>query len=308
MKHQITDTILMVRPANFGFNPQTADDNAFQVQERKLDSETIKQEAVAQFDAFVAKLRAAGVNIIVIQDTDEPEKPDAVFPNNWMSLHQDGTVITYPMYAFARRFERRTEVFDTLKENFEVTRHVHLEDYELEDLFLESTGSMILDRVHRIAYACRSSRTDELLVRRFCEMMGYEPVVFYAVDPNGMEVYHTNVIMALGETFVIICLETIEDEMQREELRRRLEATEKEVIEISFEQVQRFAGNMLQVRNVQGDPILVMSEQAYRSLTPEQIERIESHCQILYSDLHTIEKCGGGSARCMMAEVFLPKR
>jgi len=308
MKNQITDTILMVRPANFGFNPQTAEDNAFQQKEKTLDGEAIKQEAIEQFDAFVAKLQAVGVHVIVIQDTEEPEKPDAVFPNNWMSMHQDGTIITYPMFAFARRFERREELFETLKEKFEVDRHIRLEDYELEDLFLESTGSMILDRVNRIAYACRSSRTDELLVRRFCEMMGYEPIIFDAVDPNGIEIYHTNVIMTLGETFAIISLETVEDEMQQEKIRQRLEATAKEVIEISFEQVQHFAGNMLQVRSEQGDRFLVMSEQAYRSLKPEQIERIERHCQILYSDLHTIEKCGGGSARCMMAEVFLPKR
>ncbi len=305
---QTTSNILMVRPSHFGFNEETAGSNAFQTDDGALSLSEIRQKAMLEFDQFVGRLRQAGVNVIVAEDTDKPVKPDAVFPNNWVSFHEDGTIVTYPMYAAVRRLERREDILENMQSEFQVGKKLRLEGYENSDRYLEGTGSMILDRENKIAYACLSPRTELELLEEFCRLMGYEPMAFRAVDADGKEIYHTNVMMALGESFVVICMDTVRDAKENAALREKFAATQKEIIDIAMEQMMQFAGNMLQVRNTGGETYLVMSEQAYRSLTPEQIQQIQKHTNILYSPISTIETYGGGSARCMMAEVFLPKK
>jgi hypothetical protein len=305
---QITSTILMVRPANFGFNEETASNNAFQTRDDQTEQHLIRKQACTEFDRFVEALRDAGVRVLVAEDTLNPVKPDAVFPNNWVTFHEDGTVVTYPMYAQLRRLERREDILEQIADSFEVKRRIHLEGSEADEIYLEGTGSMILDRPNRLVYACLSPRTDELLLDRFCTELGFNKRVFQAVDGEGQDIYHTNVMMALGETLVVICLETVRNASEKQLLLDTFRLTGKEVVEISLDQMMAFAGNMLQVRNEQGNPILVMSTQAFESLSPDKILQIEKHCQILHSDIRTIERLGGGSARCMMAEVFLSEK
>ena len=308
MAQQTTSNILMVRPSNFGFNEETAANNSFQSKEVSLTNEEVKIKAIEEFDNFVAKMRGEGINIEVVEDTDDPIKTDAVFPNNWVTFHKNGNVITYPMFSVARRSERREDILEKLKENFEITEIVRLEKFESDNRFLEGTGSMILDRANKIAYACTSPRTEEGLLDVFCELNDYQKAAFQSVDANDEDIYHTNVMMALGEDFVVICMETIKDQYQKEMLLNHFKNTNKAVIHISFEQILSFAGNMLQVRNETGETYLVMSQQAFESLTEEQIKKIKMRTNILYSPIKTIETLGGGSARCMMAEVFLPKK
>ncbi len=299
---------MMVRPANFGFNAETAENNAFQTKETELLPETIKKRAIEEFDGFVDKLRQAGINIIVIEDEAIPIRPDAVFPNNWITFHLNGTIITYPMYAPVRRLERREDVILKIKERFSSKRLVRFEEYENSNQFLEGTGSMVLDRVHRLVYACLSPRTDAKLLDEFCHWAEYKKIEFHAVDDLGTDIYHTNVMMAMGDTFVIICMDSIRDATERKYLTRSFSKTGKEIIDISMEQMKSFAGNMLQVKNDKEETFLVMSEQAFKSLKPEQVTQIESHCNILHAPIYTIEKFGGGSARCMMAEIFLKEK
>ncbi len=306
--HHTTSNILMVRPANFGYNEQTAPNNAFQTLDPSLDNQEIKQKAIEEFDLFVNNLRQAGINVIVAEDSADPVKPDAVFPNNWVTFHNDGTIITYPMYAPVRRLERDEEIIKQIAEQFEIKKRQHLEHFEDSNRYLEGTGSMILDRVNNIVYACISPRTDDLLLDKFCELTDYRKMVFHAVDEKDQDIYHTNVMMALGETFVIICMETIKDETENKQLRDCFSKTGKEIIEISNKQMLAFAGNMLQLRNNKNETLLVMSEQAYQSLESDQITAIKRHTNILYSPIKTIETYGGGSTRCMMAEIFLPMR
>ena len=308
MAQQTTSNILMIRPAHFGYNEETASNNSFQTKDTNLSTTEISQLAIQEFDAFVEKMKSKGINVIVAEDSNEPIKPDAIFPNNWVTFHEDGSVITYPMYSKIRRKERRFDILDDLKKDFEMTATSHLEKFESDELFLEGTGSMILDRVNKIVYACTSPRTDEKLLDIFCRMRGYRKAAFQSVDANGDDIYHTNVMMALGEDFVVISIETIKDAQQKEMLLGLFEETGKAVIDINFDQILAFAGNMLQVRNESGDTFLVMSQQAFESLTEEQIKKIEMRTNILYSPIKTIETFGGGSARCMMAEVFLPKK
>lgn len=308
IRQQTTRHILMVRPANFGFNIETAANNAFQQNDQSLSTDEIREAAIREFDAFVKKLRAAGVDVLVARDTAKPIRPDAVFPNNWVTFHQEGIVITYPMYSPARRKERRRQVVEQiLKKGFHAGRRVNFEFHEKLNLFLEGTGSIIFDHQNRLAYACLSPRTDARLLSDLCEIIDYQAVVFHSVDANGQDIYHTNVMMALGETFVVICIDSVRDAAERQMLEKKFAATGKEIINISHEQMNQFAGNMLQVRGKDEQPILVMSETAFRSLGFEQVKKLEQHTQILHSDIHTIETYGGGSARCMMAEVFLPK-
>lgn len=304
--NQITNTILMVRPAAFGFNEETAANNAFQVKNESLSAEEIQQSALQEFDTFVNKLSAIGVEVIVVEDSAEPHTPDAIFPNNWISFHQDGLVVTYPMFSSIRRKERRPEVISDLMADFSVETRIFFEDYEREEKYLEGTGSLVLDRVNKVMYACLSPRTDRALTEELAERLDYKAVIFTAVDEEGQEIYHTNVMMALGETFAIICLDVIVDIMERQEVIEVLEDSGKEIIEISIDQMMQFAGNMLQVRG-QDSSYLVMSQAAYDSLYEEQIEEIKQHTKILFSPIPTIEELGGGSVRCMMAEVFLPK-
>jgi hypothetical protein len=309
MRQQTTPHLLMVRPANFGFNAETAENNAFQSRDQLLSGEEMRRNALVEFDRFVATLRAAGVDVIVAEDSASPVKPDAVFPNNWVTFHQEGHIITYPMFAPTRRLERREAIIQkVLDAGFTQSgNREHLEDSEAVAVFLEGTGSIIFDHEHRLAYACLSPRTDEGLLEQLCRLLGYQKVVFHSVDGHGQDIYHTNVMMALGETFVVICLDSVRDAQERAMLEAIFARTGKAIVDISLEQMNTFAGNMLQVQNVKGDRILVMSEQAYKALTADQVATLKTHTQLLYSDIKTIETYGGGSARCMMAEIFLPK-
>jgi hypothetical protein len=307
-RQQTTSHILMVRPAHFAFNEETAANNAFQSRDGALSAEAMRKQAMLEFDEMVRRLREAGVDVIVVKDSSRPIKPDAVFPNNWITFHQEGFIVTYPMFAPTRRRERRRTVIDqVVAAGFTSEKRVNLEFNERLNRFLEGTGSIIFDHRNKLAYACISPRTDADLLNELCQRIGYQPVVFRAVDGNGQDIYHTNVMMALGETFVVICLDTVKDARERAMLLETFEKTGKQVVDISLDQMNRFAGNMLQVRNDKGQTILVMSEQAYRSLNQAQVATLEKHTRLLFSPLTTIETYGGGSARCMMAEVFLPK-
>jgi len=308
IKTQTTPNILMVRPASFGFNEETAENNAFQVNDQSLSPQEIKSKAIAEFDQFVIKLKTHGILVSVFQDSDSPTKPDAIFPNNWISFHEDGSVITYPMYSPKRRLERTDEVLNLLEHDFWITEHIHLEDAEEDNKYLEGTGSMVLDRENQIAYACISQRTDVNLLDQFCEIVGYNPISFVSTDSNDELVYHSNVMMAIGEDFAVVCLDSIKNTTERQALVDSFEETDKEIIPISLEQMNQFAGNMLQVRSVQGDRYLVMSETAKNCLNEKQIASINRHTRILTGKIPTIEKYGGGSVRCMMAEVFLPEK
>ncbi|MDO8365589.1 MAG: arginine deiminase-related protein [Saprospiraceae bacterium] len=308
MRQQTTPHILMVRPANFAFNEETAASNAFQSRDGKMSATEMRERAMQEFDGFVTRLRDAGVDVMVAEDSATPVKPDAVFPNNWVSFHQEGIVVTYPMFAPTRRLERSDAIIDdVLSKGFHSDRRLHFEESEQSEHFLEGTGSIIFDHQHQLAYACLSPRTDAALLEELCQAIGYQKVVFHSVDGNGQDIYHTNVMMALGETFVVICLDTVRDPSERKMLEEKFRETGKEIVNISLEQMNSFAGNMLQVRNVEGQTILVMSSQAYRALKPAQIQQLQGHTQLLHAPIDTIETYGGGSARCMMAEVFLPK-
>lgn len=308
MPRQYTDQLLMVRPARFQFNDETAISNAFQRSLEGLTDADIREKAIAEFDRYVAILRENGIRVTVIQDTDEPAKPDAIFPNNWISLHEDGTVYLYPMNTPNRRLERREDILEVIDEHFEIGEVHDLSGSEKKNKFLEGTGSIIFDHIHRIAYACLSPRTDKDLFVAHCDQLGYEPVYFHSADKQGKLVYHTNVMLTIGDTFAVICLESIHDATERHMVRNKLEATGHELIDISEAQMNAFAGNMLLVCNANGKTFLVMSESARKSLTPEQLRQLEKHTQLLPVSIPTIETVGGGSARCMLAEIFLPEK
>lgn len=308
LRKQVTRSILMVRPANFGFNEETAVNNAFQNNLAGKTSAQIRDKAIEEFDSFVSLLRSKGVDVTVYQDESQPIKPDAVFPNNWVSFHEDGTVITYPMFAKVRRIERNEKVFDLLEPHFWILDHIHLEQSEEDNIFLEGTGSMVLDRTNKIAYACISPRTEKTLFEDWCNIYEYAPVSFTAIDQEGKLIYHTNVMMAMGDRFVVICLDAVIDDEEKSALREIFARTEKEIIEISLDQMNAFAGNMLQVQGASGQTYLVMSKTAFGSLNTSQIEKIEKYTEILTADISTIETYGGGSVRCMMAEIFLPEK
>jgi hypothetical protein len=303
---QITQNIMMIRPKHFGFNAETAENNSFQTNDESIDNETIRQLAVKEFDGFVELLQSKGIYVHVIEDTDTPIKPDAVFPNNWISFHEDGMVLTYPMYAKVRRIERRPDIIATLGEHYKIEKDYTLEHYEEEGLFLEGTGSLILDRQNKIAYANLSQRTDLQILEKWCILTNYEKIHFLAKDRSGADIYHTNVMMALGRTFVVICLDCVPDSKEKDLLIQTLEKTNKEIIKISLDQVGNFAGNMLQVKNNKGLPFLVMSSTAWNCLDEEQQGRINKHTDVIVGHIPTIERYGGGSVRCMMAEIFLP--
>lgn len=305
---QTTDTVLMIEPIAFGYNAQTAENNYFQIEQKNTG---IQEKALEEFNSFVEKLRNKGINVITIKDTLVPHSPDSIFPNNWVSFHKDGKVVLYPMFAPNRRVERREDILETLKnKGFEITKTDDLSHFEDENKFLEGTGSMIFDHDNKIAYGSVSLRLDEELFRNFCTKYGFIPVVFHSYQNAGgqrLPIYHTNVMMCVADQFVVICLDCIDDELEREKVQEVIKSSGKQIIEISEDQLQQFAGNMLQVQNTEGKKFLVMSKTAYKSLTSDQIGNIEKYCEIIYSDLNTIETNGGGSARCMLAEVFLPK-
>lgn len=304
---QCTSNIFMVRPASFQYNEQTALTNDYQNKPSLSKQEVLKQ-AQQEFDNMVSLLEENGINVLVIEDTPTPEKPDAIFPNNWISMHQNGDIYLYPMKTANRSAERRKDIIDEIKEYFDV-RTVHdWSSFEKQDIALEGTGSIVFDHVHHKAYACLSPRTDEKLFRKLCKELQYEPIVFKAYKSNGMEQYHTNVVMCVGEGFVVICLDSITDKGEKQEVIKSLKEDNLEIIEITTEQLEKhFAGNMLNVYNDNIDNVLVMSERAYKSLTPHQIEQIEKYAIIVAPKIDLIEEVGGGSARCMMAEIFLPE-
>lgn len=300
----------MIRPVSFRMNEQTAVNNYFQ-EDLDLKNAEINSKAQEEFDAFVEKLKAVGVNVVVVKDDKLMDTPDSIFPNNWVSFHSNGDVAKYPMFAENRRRERRDEVFIRLEEEgFKIENIIDYTSAEHEGVFLEGTGSVILDRVNRKAYCALSPRADEELFIEFCEDFEYTPVIFVAnqtVEGKRLAIYHTNVMMCLAENFAVICLDSIDDKKERKNVVKHLKQDGKEIISITEEQMHQFAGNMLQLRGENNQRYLVMSESAHKSLTPSQISNIEKHCPIISSSLDTIETCGGGSARCMMAEVFLPK-
>ena len=298
---QTTDTVLMVSPVAFGYNEETAVNNAFQ---EEGDENNIPQKARKESDNYVQLLKDNGINVIAVEDTKKPHTPDSVFPNNWFSTHDDGTLVLYPMFAENRRLERKPAALEAIEANFDEKRTVDLTHYEEEGLFLEGTGSMVLDRVNKIAYACESPRTNKTVLNDFCEQLGYTPVLFKAVDAEGTEIYHTNVMMHVGTEVAVVCMEAIKDPDKRSEVRESLEKTGKTIVDISFDQMNHFAGNMLELRNKDGEPCLVMSLTAYESLTDEQIEFLQSRMTLITPDLDCIEQNGGGSARCMIAEIF----
>jgi len=307
---QTTNSILMIRPINFRMNEQTAVNNYYQ-EVLDLKNAEINKKAQFEFDTFVDKLKSVGIEVIVISDTDQFDTPDSLFPNNWISFHEDGTVALYPMFAENRRNERREDILDILEEKgFLIDNIVDYTSAEEEEIFLEGTGSLLLDRVNKKAYCALSPRADEDLFIEFCEDFEYTPVIFTAyqtVDGKRKPIYHTNVMMCLAETFAVICLDTIDDKQERKNVVKHLKEDRKQIIEITEKQVIHFAGNMLQVKGTTNERFLVMSQSALDCLTPTQIQQITKHCKIISSSLETIETCGGGSARCMMAEIFLPK-
>ncbi|MFK5890828.1 MAG: arginine deiminase-related protein [Flavobacteriaceae bacterium] len=308
---QATNTILMIRPVAFRMNEQTAVNNYYQKVLKNVLPETVQAKALQEFDAFVFKLKSVGVNVIVVEDTLEPSTPDSIFPNNWISFHQNGSVGLYPMFASNRRLERREEILDILEEKgFEIKNSVDYTSAEADNLFLEGTGSLVLDRVNRKAYCALSPRADEDLLIEFCEDFEYTPVIFTAyqtVEKQRLAIYHTNVIMCVAPQFAVVCLDCIDNKKEKKNLISHLKGDGKEVIAISEEQVTNFAGNMLSVLGANDKEYIVMSASAYKSLKPKQVESLEKHATILFSNADTIEACGGGSVRCMMAEVFLPK-
>ncbi len=308
---QITNTILMVRPTSFRANEQTAVNNYYQKVLNEIAQEDLQKMARNEFDQFVEKLRSIGVHVVVFQSKDQLDTPDAHFPNNWVSFHENGNVGLYPMFAENRRLERREEVLMQLEEEgFIINNIIDYTSAESENLFLEGTGSLLLDRVNRKAYCALSPRADEDLFIEFCEDFEYTPVLFTAnqtVEEKRVPIYHTNVMMCLGEHYAVICLNSIDDRKERKNVIKHLKQDNKEIIEITEDQVTHFAGNMLQVRGHDNEPFVIMSQAAFDSLTQTQIESLEKYNKIVSSSLNIIEACGGGSARCMMAEVFLPQ-
>ena len=305
MQEYISNKILMIEPVAFGFNPETATNNYFQKESTREDAQT---QALAEFQNMVELLRSKSIEVIVIQDTLEPHTPDSIFPNNWISFHEDGTFVTYPMFAVNRRTERREDIIEYLyNRGFHASKRIDYSNFENNQIFLEGTGSVVLDRKHRQAYACLSPRTNRELFLRFCEDLGYKPIYFDALHQVGGDmrpIYHTNVMMAIGSTYAVICLESIVNQEQREMVERELQTTGHDVIEITSEQMNRFTGNMLEVKALDGALYLCLSQSAYNALSEAQRTQLARHVQLLIIPIPTIEVLGGGSVRCMMAELF----
>ena len=311
MIKQITNSILMIRPVQFRMNEQTAVNNYYQKTIEHLTPDAVNALAVEEFDAFVQKLQAAGIQVVVVDDTKEFDTPDSIFPNNWISFHKNGTIALYPMFAENRRFERKESVVEAIEEKgFSIKHVVDYTEAEQENLFLEGTGSIILDREYQKAYCALSPRADEQLFIEFREDFDFFPVIFSAyqtVNQKREKIYHTNVMMCIGSTFAVICLDSIDDKKERKNVINHLKKDNKDIIEITEDQVNQFAGNMLQLLGKNNTPFLIMSQSAFDSLRADQLSKLEKHTKIISSSLQTIEACGGGSARCMMAEIFLPK-
>lgn len=309
MDSQLPSAVMMIRPRHFGFNPLTASSNAFQQFDQASAPEDVSAAAMKEFDDFVKILEENDVETVVFEDRDEPATPDSVFPNNWISFHHNGSVILYPMLAENRRLERREDILMDLQERygFLISGILDLSTEELNQRFLEGTGSIVFDYRNRIAYANPSPRTDVDLLNTLCDEIGFRNCTFPAVDENGREIYHANVMMCIGDEFVVICLQSIVDEADRIRVVKSFENSGHEIIDISFDQMNRFAGNMLEVLNRKKEPVLIMSDSAYKSLGDQQIKSLSSYADIVHAPLETIEKYGGGSARCMLAGIFLQK-
>lgn len=307
-----TNTVLMVRPANFGFNPETANDNFYQKQDDSKTWGDIQDIATREFDDFVKLLEEKGVNVVVVHDTNEPAKTDAVFPNNWFSTHEDGTLVLYPMASPNRRFERRSDITDVFQNHgFYVKQTIDLTEFECNSQFLEGTGSLVLDRPNRIVFAGLSVRTHMDPITELNKYLNYDLCIFHAsqeIKGSHVPIYHTNVMMHVGTDLAIVCLESINDSAEKHNLKTLLEKAGKHIIPITPEQKFAFAGNMLEVRNQSGEKFTVMSETARDSLTPDQKNTISKYTSIIAPSIPLIEKLGGGSARCMMAEIFLPMK
>jgi hypothetical protein len=301
MSSQTTSTVFMVKPVCFGFNEQTAENNAFQ---KEGFGNGAQEKALGEFNEFVTLLKNNGINVVEAEDTLEPKTPDSIFPNNWFSTHPDGILVLYPMFAPNRRDERKQIFIDTIKKNFETKKVVDLTKWEKENKFLEGTGSMVLDRVAKVAYACKSPRTHEEVFNDFCKQLGYKPVLFNAVDKNDKMIYHTNVLMCIGSTYAVVCTDSIKDKEECKNVKKSLEKSGKKIVEISFDQMEHFAGNMLEVKNKEGKRFLIMSQTAFDCLKDEQKNYLEKECTILHPKIECVEVNGGGSARCMMAELY----
>lgn len=306
---QASAAVLMVRPASFGFNAETAQTNAFQCDDRGLDAGRVQAGARAEFDAFARRLEARGVTVSVFDDTVEPRTPDSIFPGNWVTFHGDGTAVIHRMLAESRQREVRYDILEALRDahGFALERVIDRSTPRDGTGVLEGTGSLVLDRIHHVAFACLSGRTEATAVREFGRELGYDIVCFNAADRDGRSVYHTDVLMMLGDRFAVICLEAIGDAAERETVRARLTETGREIVEISDAQMRDFAGNMLQLRSADGDSLLVASGRAHAALSAGQRARLESYVEFVVAPLPTIERYGGGSARCMLAEIFLPQ-
>jgi len=303
---QSTNSVLMIRPGRFYPNPETAADNAFQ-RNADGDSDALTPLARKEFDGAVQTLRAAGVNVHVFEDTAEPEKPDAVFPNNWISTHHDGRVALFPMYSALRRRERRQDIIEEIRNHYQVTEVIDYSPFEDHGCCLEGTGSLVFDHLNKIAYVSHSNRSNPKVIQRFADDFTYEPITFTSIDSNGQPIYHTNVMMCIGTAFAIVGLETIRNKVERQQVRARLEKTEKEIVELSADQIANFAGNAIELHNKDGEKLLVLSSRADHALTEDQRKRLSRYARLIPLELPTIE-FGGGSARCMIATIHLPPR
>ncbi|PZP50381.1 MAG: amidinotransferase [Pseudopedobacter saltans] len=304
---QVTSHILMVRPAHFGFNTETAENNVFQGQV-SLSHDEIQAKAVLEFDLFVQQLRDIGIEIIVVEDTENPIKPDAVFPNNWFCTLHDGSFYLFPMFAPNRRLERRPDIIAMLQTDFNIAKVEDWSDFEKENGILEGTGSVVFDHLNKQLFACLSPRTNEMLVEKFAKQLGYKPIIFTAEDEQGLLIYHTNVMMHIGIDYAVICLDTIHDKNEKEEVLECLAMNERKIVVISLEQMHQYAGNMLQVKNNLGQLFTILSKAALRCLSEIQKSIIQESSKLMPMDIGVIETVGGGSARCMMAEIFLSKK
>ena len=302
---QSTNSVLMIRPSRFYPNPETASDNAFQCNADR-DSDALTLMARKEFDAAAQILRAAGINVHLFEDTAEPEKPDAVFPNNWISTHDDGRIVLFPMYSALRRRERRQDIVEELRKHYRVTDVIDYSRFENEGCFLEGTGSLVLDHLNKIAYISLSNRSNSKVIQRFAEDFSYDPVTFTSNDSNGQPIYHTNVMMCIGTAFAMVGLEMIPNKTERELVRARLKKTGKEIVELSVDQIANFAGNAIELHDKNGQKLLVLSTRAGRTLTEDQRKRLSRHARLIPLELPIIE-LGGGSGRCMIATIHLPR-
>ncbi|MBX2844372.1 MAG: amidinotransferase [Flammeovirgaceae bacterium] len=303
-----TSHIMMVRPSSFGVNLQTSSTNAFQSLIPQLDADEIQEKAIEEFDNMVKTLKKNGINVAVIFDSKEPEKPDAIFPNNWVTFQEDGTVVLFPMFAPNRRFERRRSILDLIGTQFKIKSEIDLSHYEEDEVFLEGTGSMILDKVNKVCYACISERTCPELLNEYCEKFNYKLLSFEALDENNIPIYHTNVMLSVADKFAVVCLESVKNPKEKEILVKQFKNTNKDIIDISFNQMKCLASNVIELENEKGENILVMSQRAEHSFSNEQLQVIKKYSKIVAVPIPTIEKIGGGGTRCMIAEIFLPEK